>query len=104
MLAAEVLPGEAPRMLAAEREVTRLGFSVFRDGRISAEDMEAVLAVLRRMASIYRRLEVNAVRAVATAAVRDADDGRDFAAAVEQRCGVPVTIVDGAVVHERSVP
>ena len=35
MLAAEVLPGQAPRVLAAARDVTRLGASVFRDGRIS---------------------------------------------------------------------
>src|SRR5438552_500555 len=53
MLAAEVLPGEPPRMLAAEREVTRLGESVFRTGRISTEAMEAVLRVLGRMGDTY---------------------------------------------------
>ena len=37
MLAAEVIPGSTPVTLAADREVTRLGASVFRDGRLSPQ-------------------------------------------------------------------
>jgi exopolyphosphatase/guanosine-5'-triphosphate,3'-diphosphate pyrophosphatase len=95
MLAAEVLPGEAPRALAAEREVTRLGQSVFRDGRISAEAMESVLAVLTRMAAIYRRLDVAGVRAVATSAVRDASNQAEFMARASEALGSPVEIISG---------
>ena len=95
MLAAEVLPGEAPRALAAEREVTRLGLSVFRDGRISVDAMDAVLAVLMRMASIYRRLDVAGVRAVATSAVRDASNQAEFLARASDALGSPVEIISG---------
>ncbi len=36
-------------MLLAERVVTRLGESVFRDGRISAQAMDEVVRVLARI-------------------------------------------------------
>jgi exopolyphosphatase/guanosine-5'-triphosphate,3'-diphosphate pyrophosphatase len=95
MLAAEVLPGEAPRTLAAEREVTRLGLSVFRDGRISADAMESVVSLLARMAAIYRRLEVAGVRVVATSAVRDASNQAEFLALASDVLGSPVEIISG---------
>lgn len=95
MLAAEVLPGEPPRTLAAEREVTRLGLSVFRDGRISADAMEGVIAVLARMASMYRRLDIAGVRAVATAAVRDASNQAEFLTRASDALGCPVEIISG---------
>ena len=82
MLAAEVsAPGpnvDPPRVLVAEREVTRLGESVFRTGRISQQSMEDVLRVLARMAETYRKLGVSNVRVVATSAVRDAANQLEF--------------------------
>src|SRR5579872_504802 len=95
MLAAEVLPGEPPRTLAAEREVTRLGQSVFRDGRISTEAMESVVSVLGRMAALYRRLDVAGVRAVATSAVRDSSNQAEFLARSGEALGSPVEIISG---------
>ena len=72
MAAAEVTTPEAPtRILASERQVTRLGESVFRTGRISPESIALVCGVLSNMAAIYKRLDVSTVRAVATAAVRE---------------------------------
>jgi exopolyphosphatase/guanosine-5'-triphosphate,3'-diphosphate pyrophosphatase len=95
MLAAEVLAGEPPRMLAAEREVTRLGESVFRTGRISTEAMEAVMRVLARMADAYRKLGVVGVRAVATSAVRDATNQAEFLERASATLGTPVEIISG---------
>ena len=73
MLAAETTPQGATRFLAAERQVVRLGESVFRAGRIGREAMEFAAATLERMAEIYNRHGVIAVRAVATSAVRDGE-------------------------------
>jgi len=95
MLAAEVLPDKPPRVLAAEREVTRLGASVFREGRISDEAMEAVLRVLTRMAETYRRLDVVGVRAVATSAVRDAANQAEFLSRASLALATPVEIISG---------
>src|ERR1041385_5960358 len=64
MEAAEVSPGQPVRILASEREVTRLGESVFRSGSVSDEALKATCAVLARMAGVYRKLDVVGVRAV----------------------------------------
>jgi exopolyphosphatase/guanosine-5'-triphosphate,3'-diphosphate pyrophosphatase len=95
MLAAEVVPGNPVRILAEDREVTRLGASVFSSGRISDEAASVVTGVLQRMAEAYSKLEVVGVRAVATSAVRDASNQVDFIARASQAAGVPVEIISG---------
>jgi exopolyphosphatase/guanosine-5'-triphosphate,3'-diphosphate pyrophosphatase len=104
MLAAEVSQGEPPRVLAAEREVTRLGASVFQDGRISPQAMEETVRVLTRMAEIYRKLDVVGTRAVATSAVRDASNQAEFLARATAALGTPVEIITGReearLIHE----
>ena len=54
MEAAEVVSGQPDRVLASEREVTRLGESVFRTGAVSEDALRATCAVLARMAALYR--------------------------------------------------
>jgi exopolyphosphatase/guanosine-5'-triphosphate,3'-diphosphate pyrophosphatase len=95
MEAAEVTPGEPLRILASERQVTRLGASVFRTGRISQESMDSICGVLGGMAQQYKRLEVNAVRSVATAAVRDASNQQEFIARASAALGTDVEIISG---------
>jgi exopolyphosphatase/guanosine-5'-triphosphate,3'-diphosphate pyrophosphatase len=95
MEAAEVTPGHPSRILASERQVTRLGASVFRTGRISQESMDLICGVLGGMAQQYKRAEVNAVRAVATAAVRDASNQQEFIARASAALGTDVEIISG---------
>ncbi len=95
MLAAEVLPGSEPVVLAADREVTRLGASVFQDGRISTQAIEDTLRVLSRMSETYRKLDVAGVRAVATSAVRDASNAPEFLARASSTLGVNVEVISG---------
>ena len=71
MMAAEIGHGET-QILAQERQVTRLGESVFREGKISKTALDFLCATLAQMAAVYGRLDVAGVRAVATSAVRDA--------------------------------
>src|ERR1700730_3791880 len=52
-------------------------------------------ATRRRFAALARALGVDHLAIIATAAVREASDGRAFAAEIERQCGVPVRIVDG---------
>lgn len=96
MEAAEVTPGSPVKILASERQVTRLGESVFRNGAISAEAMDLACGVLARMAEQYRKLDVVGVRAVATAAVRDARNQRAFLARASEAAGTPVETISGA--------
>ena len=93
--AADVTPGQPVRVLASDREVTRLGESVFRSGAVSEEAMKHTCAVLSRMAAFYRRLDVAGVRAVATSAIRDTRNQREFLARASEAIGAPVEIISG---------
>ena len=95
MLAAEAFPGMLPRKLAEDREVTRLGTSVFSGGRISEDAIGNVCAVLRRMAAAYSKLDLLAIRAVATSAVRDASNQQEFLDRASAALGSPVEIISG---------
>src|SRR5689334_21352635 len=95
MEAAEVVPGRPPEILASDRDVTRLGESVFRNGAVGDEAARATCAVLARMAALYRKLDVVGVRAVATSAVRDANNQAQFLARASEAIGTRVEIISG---------
>jgi exopolyphosphatase / guanosine-5'-triphosphate,3'-diphosphate pyrophosphatase len=95
MEAAEVMPGQPTRILASDREVTRLGESVFRNGYVSEEAVQATCVVLTRMAGLYRRLDVAGVRAVATSAIRDCRNQKAFLERASLAVGTPVEIISG---------
>ena len=90
MLAADVLPGMPMRTLAADRQVVRLGSGVFREGRLTKEAIALSYEVLARMADQYQKVKVLGVRAVGTAALRDASNQEEFlgrASAILGTCG-----------------
>lgn len=95
MEAAEATPGQPIRILESDREVTRLGESVFRTGSVSEEAIRATTTVLTRMAALYRKLEVNAVRAVATSAIRDSHNQHEFLDRASEAAGTRVEIISG---------
>ncbi|MFL6451616.1 MAG: HD domain-containing protein [Bryobacteraceae bacterium] len=94
MVAAEVAGGQT-KILAEDREVTRLGESVFRSGQISAEAFQLLLTTLSRMAGIYSKLDVAGIRAVATSAVRDASNQHEFLQRTSNVLGTSVEIISG---------
>ena len=94
MMAAEVTPGTT-NVLAQDREVTRLGESVFREGAISKSALDFLCATLARMSATYSRLGVVGVRAVATSAVRDARNQSEFVDRVTRALGSAVEIISG---------
>lgn len=95
MMAAEVAHGET-RVLAQDRQVTRLGESVFRSSRISKEALDFLASILARMAATYNRLEIVGVRAVATSAVRDASNQHEFLQRASQALGTNIEIISGS--------
>jgi exopolyphosphatase/guanosine-5'-triphosphate,3'-diphosphate pyrophosphatase len=95
MEAAEVVSGSPPKMLASGRQVTRLGASVFRSGKVSPDAIDLVCKVLGGMAGEYRKLDIVGVRAVATSAVRDAANQDEFIAKASAAIGAPVEIISG---------
>ncbi|HME06756.1 MAG TPA: Ppx/GppA phosphatase family protein [Bryobacteraceae bacterium] len=95
MLAAEVGTQGEFQILAADRQVTRLGSSVFQSGRIGPDAIDFVCENLVRMAQVYRKLDVSGVRAVATSAVRDAANQAEFLDRAARALGSPVEIISG---------
>jgi exopolyphosphatase/guanosine-5'-triphosphate,3'-diphosphate pyrophosphatase len=95
MLAAEAAPGAETEILAEDRQVTRLGASVFENGRIGADALEFVCSNLERMAQVYKKLDVAGVRAVATSAVRDAANQHEFLEKASLALGSRVEIISG---------
>jgi exopolyphosphatase/guanosine-5'-triphosphate,3'-diphosphate pyrophosphatase len=94
MMAAAVSHGETS-LLAQDRQVVRLGESVFRTGRVSAEALNVMRATLERMAAMYKNLDVVGVRAVATSAVRDAGNQAEFLQYANAALGTNVEIISG---------
>lgn len=94
MMAADVSHGETS-ILAQDRQVIRLGESVFRTGKISAEALGVMRSTLERMAGAYKALQIMGVRAVATSAVRDASNQEEFLEAASSSLGANVEVISG---------
>src|SRR5271155_3522242 len=83
------------RMVHEDREVTRLGGSVFETGLISPESMAATLEALKRFYRATQLHGADKVRGVATAAMRDARNARAFLAWIRDETGWEVEIISG---------
>jgi len=94
MMAAEVSHGET-HILVQDRQVVRLGESVFRTGKVSADALGVMKTTLERMAASYKGLDVAGVRAVATSAVRDANNQQEFLSCASAALGTNVEIISG---------
>src|SRR5438045_6538481 len=82
--------------LLNEKVMCALGRGIAVTGRLNPAGVELAYANLQRFVALARALGVDHLAIIATAAVREAADGRAFAAAAERQCGVPVRIVDGS--------
>src|SRR5438477_5695398 len=89
------LVGHRLREIVEDREVTRLGESVFRSGFLSPEAMENTIKVLRRFHRTVQREGADVVRVVATSALRDARNSRAFVEWVRSATGWKVEIISG---------
>jgi len=81
--------------LAEDREVTHLGASVFDGGLIDADTIEHATQVLARMGATIRRHDVQATRAVATSATRDASNQAEFIGRASAALGAPIETISG---------
>ena len=83
------------KTLYEDREVTRLGESVFETGVISPEAMANTIKALKRFHKAAQVHVVDRVRVVATSAVRDARNSEAFRAWVKSATGWNVEIISG---------
>lgn len=77
------------------RRITRLGGGFTEDKGISVEAGERTMAALREFASEIDRRNVVRTRAVATSAVRDAVNRKEFCDLILKESGIKLEIIDG---------
>ncbi len=82
-------------VLAEDREVTRLGESVFRTGLLDPQAMAHTVKVLRRFHRLAQEHGANIVRVVATSSLRDANNGSAFIDWAESATGWRVEVISG---------
>ena len=80
---------------AEDREVTRIGASVFDSGLVSPEAMAQTLRALKRFQRAVQAHGVDQIRVVATSAMRDARNGAAFQAWVKAETGWNMEIISG---------
>jgi len=83
------------KTLHEDREVTRLGESVFQTGEISPDAMANTIKALRRFHKAVQLQVVDKVRVVATSAMRDARNAAAFTEWVRSATGWKVEVISG---------
>src|ERR1700678_3712789 len=83
------------KTLHEDREVTRLGESVFQTGMISPDAMANTIKALRRFHKAVQLHVVDKVRVVATSAMRDARNAAAFIEWVKSSTGWNVEVISG---------
>jgi len=85
----------APTPIFNEKVLAGLGRQVQSTGLLSADAIDTALDALRRFRALCDILHVRRIWAIATAACRDARNGRAFIAEAERICRTSITILSG---------
>ena len=85
----------SPTPLFNEKILAGLGSGVAETGSITADAAEKTRGALRRFAALARQMGVAELDVVATAAIREAENGAEFIVDVEAICGCPVKVLSG---------
>jgi len=83
------------KTLHEDREVTRLGESVFQTGSISPEAMAGTIRALKRFYKAVQLHAADKIRVVATSAMRDARNAEAFTEWVKSATGWDVEVISG---------
>jgi len=73
----------------------RLGEDVFLNGKISEKKIEKLVTAMRGFHEIIKVYEVDAFRAVATSAMRDASNSGEIIDLIKKETGLQIEIIDG---------
>lgn len=93
LIVAEVDGAESYQILDDEREQTRLGYRLDETGRLDPETSQATLDALERMKGIAEGFGARELRTVATAALREAENGPAFVEAARESIGIDIEVI-----------
>lgn len=94
-IVADVSPTGGIRVVDEMKAAPRLGAGLAKSGRLDEAGIVAATDAVARMVTLARHLGAKRVEAVATSAVRDAENGGDFVDAVKKACGLRVRLLKG---------
>lgn len=82
-------------IIAKEKSTVRLGDRDRSTGNLTLAAMERAYKALKRCQEIARSLHAEEIIAVATSAVREAPNGRDFLEQIEEQLGLSIHLISG---------
>lgn len=85
----------APFRVHNERAICNLGAGVALNGKLDPDGRARALKAIGRFANLLVAMNITDIRAVATAAIRDASDGADFIAEAKRAYGFNIDVIDG---------
>ncbi len=96
LMVAETRPDGTYRLLDDEKVISRLGRGLSRTGSLDVEAMEDSAKAIARMKAIADGNDVSILKAVATCAVREADNRDDFIGLVHQESGIELEVISAS--------
>lgn len=103
LLIADLVSGSPLKELRSERRILSLGKGVDQTKRLNPAAVERVIQCLREWRTIIDGYHVDAVAAVATSAVRDAENREEFLERVKTETGFEIEIITGEEEARRTV-
>ncbi len=82
-------------IIGTEKETVRLGDRDLDTGNLKSETMKRAIAALSRFKEIAKTLNAQAIIAVATSAVREAPNGKDFLNRIKEELNLDVDLISG---------
>lgn len=92
---AEYDPARGLRIIDEVKDQPRLASGIATTGELDPAAMDRALATLRRMKEVTDRRGARRIRAVATSAVREAGNGRQFVRRVKRETGIVLEVITG---------
>lgn len=87
--------GNRLAVVFTDRKITRLGSVLDQTGILQPGPVEASLQALRGFSSVMNRYQVRHVRAVATSALREAQNSDLFIKRVQKETGIQIMVISG---------
>lgn len=94
-IVADVSPDGTIRIVDEMKAAPRLGAGLAQAGRLSPDAVRQALGALQRMATLARHLGAARIHVVATSAVREAANRREFVDLVREETGLRVQVLHG---------
>lgn len=95
MIVVQVRPDLSLEVIGREKEMVRLGAGGLGGRALTNEAMTAALQTLSKFRRLAESLRTDEILATATSAVREAENGGEFLAAIESQTGIRARLISG---------